>query len=121
MESQKDAIERLMKQKNKKKRDLAAYMGITENSVNRMLRNSNIAMSKLQKIAEFLGVDLMEILSQEDVADSANDLYTQPNVVVLSENIIEKLTDALLAGNRTNESQGKIIESLVKLLEKRDD
>ncbi|MDL2322438.1 helix-turn-helix transcriptional regulator [Bacteroidales bacterium OttesenSCG-928-A17] len=121
MESQKETIERLLKQKNKKKRELAAYMGITENSVNRMLRNKNIAMSKLRKIAEFLEVDFMDILSRETLIDSADSFYLQPHTVIVSEDVVEKLADALLAGNRTNESQSRTIESLVKILEKRND
>jgi Helix-turn-helix. len=117
MESQKEAIERMLKQKGKKKRELAVYLEITENSINRMLRNNNIGMGKLQKIADFLGVDLVEILPRKLLGE---DSYQFPsNTFMVNENIMERLSEALLAGNRTNESQSRTIESLVKILEEK--
>lgn len=119
MERQKEAIERMLKLKGKKKRELAAYLEISENSINRMLRNNNIRMGRLQKIAEFLDVDLAEILPPKMIDDSKESYYARPDMLMINENIVEKLSDALLAGNRTNESQSRTIESLVKVLEEK--
>ena len=119
MDTQKEIIERILKQKNKKKRELASYLEITENSINRMLRNNNIGIGKLQKIAKFLEVDFVDILPKEDLIDSGINYQSNPNVFLASENVMERLSEALLAGNRTNETQSKTIESLVKILEKK--
>jgi Helix-turn-helix. len=117
MENQKEIIERILKLKNKKKRELAAYLGITENSINRMLRNNNIGLARLQNIAKFLEVDFFDILPQKALIDANETHYFHSNALVINENIVEKLSDALLAGNRTNESQSKTIESLLRILE----
>ena len=116
MESQKEAIERVLKQKGKKKREMAAYLGITENSINRMLRNNNIGMGKLQKIAKFLDIDIIELLPSKMIAEES--YHLQSGALVINENIVEKLSEALLASNRTNESQSKTIESLIKMIGK---
>ena len=121
MESQKDIIDRLLKQQDKKKRDLAAYIGITENSINRMLRNKNISMGRLRKIAEFLELELSDILPKKIAAEPGGSFQLQPNTVIVSENIVEKLSEALLAGTRTNENQSKTIENLVKILKEKID
>ena len=115
MENQKEAIERMLRQKGKKKREMAAYLDITENSINRMLRNSNIGVGKLQKIADFLGVELIELLPS--TAFSEENCRLQPDQSVINGNVVEKLSEALLASNRTNESQSKTIEKLVNTLD----
>lgn len=125
VESQKDLIEKILKEKNKSKRELAAFLGINENSINRTLRNKNIAISKLNKIANFLEVELSELLppAAEKATDPRSTYMLTAGSFVVSENIVEKLSEALLAGNRTNEimaenqkTQNQTINNLVRFI-----
>ena len=61
-ESQKNNIEKLLKQKNKSKRELAAFLDVHENGINRILDNRNISLKRLEEIAEFLAVDISVLL-----------------------------------------------------------
>ena len=61
-ESQKNNIENLLKQKNKSKRELAAFLDVHENGINRILNNRNISLKRLEDIAEFLGFDISVLL-----------------------------------------------------------
>jgi len=62
-----DKIERLLKETKKKKRDLAKALKISENSINRTLKNSNISYSKLKIVAKFFGIDIIDLLSQKEI------------------------------------------------------
>jgi DNA-binding Xre family transcriptional regulator len=125
-ESQKNIIEKLLKEKNKSKRELARILEITENSINRTIKNPKIAVHKLEKIAEFLEMDLTELIDmrqsmtlQEAPAEykllnkkEKSDLYTFDN---LSEVIkIQSRTIEMMA--ETEKANSKNIEHLVKLI-----
>jgi len=61
-ETLRNNIENLLREKKKTKRDLAKLLKISENSVNRTLNNSNISLSKLEIIADFLEVGINDLL-----------------------------------------------------------
>lgn len=63
-EIQKNNITRLLKQKRKTKRELAEYLSMHENGMNRLLGNRNISMKKLERIATFLEMDINELIKQ---------------------------------------------------------
>jgi plasmid maintenance system antidote protein VapI len=60
-EIQKNIIERLLKEKQKTKRELAKFLTINESSINRTIKNPDISNSKLKKVAEFLAMDFMDL------------------------------------------------------------
>jgi transcriptional regulator with XRE-family HTH domain len=53
---QRNIISRLLKVNGKTKRELAAYLGIHENGINRLIGNKKISMERLEQIAAFLGM-----------------------------------------------------------------
>lgn len=123
--TRKEIIERLLNEQKKTKRQLAAYLNIKENSINRLLKNDKISMKKLESIANFLEVDITKILpSQESVEEPNNTSYLMTsNSFIVNENIVEKLSEALLSGNRTNEilaetqkDQSQTIKNLMKFI-----
>ncbi|MCL1937770.1 MAG: helix-turn-helix domain-containing protein [Candidatus Azobacteroides sp.] len=62
IEKQKDNIIKLLKEKGKSKRELAAHLGIHENGINRLLDNPNIGVKRLEQIADFLNTDISVFL-----------------------------------------------------------
>jgi len=68
-----DKIERFLKERKKTKRDLSKALGIKENSFNRSITKSDIKYSKLEKIADFLEIDINKLLSPEKM-DSIKDI-----------------------------------------------
>ena len=108
---QKNIIENFLKEKKKTKRDLAKLLGIKENSINRTLKNSNISLSKLSKIADFLGVELNELLPKKNLQEPENNANyhlinpdEMPNQLTLG-----NLSEALNRSSRTIENLVKII------------
>jgi len=61
-EKQKDSITKLLKEKGKTKRELAVFLGIHENGINRLLGNPNIGLKRLEQIADFLEMDISILL-----------------------------------------------------------
>ncbi|GHT53443.1 hypothetical protein AGMMS49982_16420 [Bacteroidia bacterium] len=55
-------FEKLLIEKHVTKRDLAARLGVHENSINRILSSSTINNSRLRAIAECLGVKFTDLL-----------------------------------------------------------
>ena len=109
-EFQKNIIESLLKEKKKTKRDLSKLLDIKENSINRTLKNSNISISKLGKIAEFLEVDLIDLLPKKETLHDSGEEYQRINPLDASNQIaINSLSEAL---NRSS----KTIEQLVQII-----
>jgi len=109
-ESQKKIIDSLLKEKKKTKRDLAKLLNIKENSVNRTLKNSNISISKLGIIANFLEVDIKDLLPKKDIVQEPGEEYQHTNPLDASNQIaINTLSEAI---NRSS----KTIEKLVKII-----
>jgi transcriptional regulator with XRE-family HTH domain len=109
-ELQKNIIENYLKEQGKTKRDLAKALKIEENSINRTLKNPNIALSKLKIIAGFLEVDIIELIPKKKLAQELEGKYhrTEPEDVT-NQMTINNLSDAL---NRNS----KTIEKLVHII-----
>ena len=109
-ELQKNIIENLLKEKKKTKRELAKLLGIQENSINRTLKNSNITISKLGIIANFLEVDIIDLLSKKEPALESEGEYQRVYPLDATNQLtINSLSEAL---NRSS----KIIENLVQII-----
>jgi len=107
---QKDTVEKYLKQQRKTKRDLANFLKIKENSINRTLKNPNISIRKLEKIAEFLGIGMQELLFGKNVVEESTNEFKSTNVKDKENQMtINNLSEAL---NRSS----KTIESLVKII-----
>ena len=110
---QKNSIEKLLKEKKKTKRDLAKLLNIKENSINRLLKNSNITLPKLGIIADFLEIDLIDLLPVKERVHDLEEEYqrTDPmDTVDISDQLtINNLSEAL---NRNS----KTIENLVRII-----
>jgi len=125
-ELQKNIIENLLKEKRKSKRDLAKCLDIKENSINRTLKNPNISIRKLEKIAEFLEIEVNDLLSKKtssSIQDSPGEyrLYTDENssqattIANLSEILkINSRTIEMMA--QTEKENSKNIANLVNLI-----
>ena len=111
-ECQKNIIEDLLREKRKTKRDLAKLLDIKENSINRTLKNSNISISKLGIIAEFLDVDIIELLPKKEPLQDPEETYQRINPFDASNQlIINSLSEAL---NRSS----KTVDNLVQIIAK---
>jgi DNA-binding Xre family transcriptional regulator len=125
-ESQKNIIEKLLKEKSKSKRELAKFLEIKENSINRTIKNPRIAVHKLEKIAEFLEMDLTELINmrQSMTSQEAPAEYKLLNKKEKSNlNTFDNLSEVIKIQGRTIEmmaetekSNSKNIENLVKLI-----
>jgi transcriptional regulator with XRE-family HTH domain len=123
-EIQKNIIDKLLKEKKKTKRELAKFLNIKENSISRTLKNPNISIGKLEKIAEFLEIELSDIIGlksasimQEEKGEykSLKNKNTEDALNNLSEVIkIQGRTIEMMA--ETEKANNKNIENLVKLL-----
>ena len=118
---QKDKIEQLLKEKGKKKRDLATFLDIHENGINRLIANSNISKKRLEQIAEFLGIDitaLLHILYSFKVESSYYDEY-EPDIVNdsdINEEVILKLSEIIKGQKMINDLERKNGENMTKII-----
>jgi len=67
---QKNVISRLLKEKGKTKRELAAFLDIHENGINRLIGNNKISMERLEQIARFLDMNVKVLFDK---------IYPQPS------------------------------------------
>ncbi|MDR3217520.1 MAG: hypothetical protein LBU22_00830 [Dysgonamonadaceae bacterium] len=127
-EYQKNIIDRLLKEKRKTKRNLADFLKIKENSINRMLTSPNISFLRLEQIAVFLEIDVMELLPKKNVTEDASTAYFTSNTIDAKDLMISNLSEAVRSNSRTIEimaesekRNGINIENLVKLITKLSD
>jgi transcriptional regulator with XRE-family HTH domain len=124
-EFQKNIIEKFLKEKKKSKRELASFLNIKENSINRTLKNPNISFGKLGKIAEFLEMDVREFFpannsvniqdSKSEYALNLNEMNGHTIIANLSEVLkINSKTIEMMA--ETEKANARNIENLVKIL-----
>jgi transcriptional regulator with XRE-family HTH domain len=107
---QKNIIERILKEQKRTKRELAGFLKIKENSINRTLKNPNISIRKLEKVAEFLGVEVRELLFENTILEESKNEFKKLNLKDKENQItINNLSEAL---NRNS----KTIENLVKII-----
>jgi len=107
---QKNIVEKTLKEQKKTKRELASFLKIKENSINRTLKNPNISIRKLEKIAEFLGIGIQDLFFDKNVSDgSKNEFKNTTEKEKENQMTLNNLSEAL---NRSS----KTIESLVKII-----
>jgi len=107
---QKNIVEKTLKEQKKTKRELASFLKIKENSINRTLKNPNISIRKLEKIAEFLGMEIQDLFFDKNLSDSSTNEFRNTNVKEKENQMtMNNLSEAL---NRST----KTIENLVKII-----
>jgi len=107
-----DKIDRLLKEQKKRKRNLSKALGISENSFNRSIRDSDVTYSKLETIADFFGIDIIKLLSPEekDTVKEIDGGYTQINPADKANQLaINSLSAAL-------ERRDKLIDDLLLII-----
>ena len=125
-ELQKNIIENLLKENKKSKRELAKFLDIKENSINRTLKNPNISISKLKKIAEFLDVEINELFPKKissALQDSSGEYKFDSKDTINEQTTIDNLSEILKINSRTIEimaetekENSKNIANLVTLI-----
>ena len=107
-----DKIDRLLKEQKKTKRNLSKALGITENSINRSIKESDITYSKLGKIADFLEIDIIKLLSlkEQETIKEINEEYKQTNP---SDNVNQLTINSL---SMSLERSTKTIDKLVQII-----
>ena len=89
---QKNVISRLLKEKGKTKRELAAFLDIHENGINRLIGNNKISMERLEQIARFLDMNVKVLFdkiypqpsgSSEEVLKVRDKSYSETEEIIL--------------------------------------
>ncbi|GHT63288.1 hypothetical protein AGMMS50239_18930 [Bacteroidia bacterium] len=107
---QKNTVERILKEQKKTKRELAGFLNIKENSINRTLKNPNISIRKLEKIAEFLDVEVPELIfDKRAVREPQTEFKNSDSKNKENEMTITNLSEALSRSTKTIEILVKII------------
>jgi transcriptional regulator with XRE-family HTH domain len=63
-ETQKNTISKLLKERGRTKRELATFLDIHENGINRLIGNSKISMERLEQIARFLDMNMKTLFDK---------------------------------------------------------
>ena len=110
-ELQRDIIERLLKEKGKTKRELAKQLGMKENSINRALDNPKISVSKLEIAANFLEVEIQDLLPKKELPalEPEGEYRTLNPSEVSSQLTINNLSEALKRNSKTIDNLVRII------------
>jgi transcriptional regulator with XRE-family HTH domain len=118
-------VEKLLKENKKTKRELALFLGIKENSINRTLKSRNMAISKVEKIAEFLDMEASDLIAKKQsyVVDDPSEGYHLISSERLADKTIHNLSEAIMKSSitlqkmaETENNHSKNYENLVKLL-----
>ena len=89
---QKNTISRLLKEKGKTKRELAAFLNIHENGINRLISNKKISMERLEQIARFLDMSMKVLFdkiypqaveSSEEIMEVRDRSYSETEEIIL--------------------------------------
>jgi DNA-binding Xre family transcriptional regulator len=118
-------VEKLLKENKKTKRELALFLGIKENSINRTLKSRNISISKIEKVADFLEIEVTDLIAKnhslsvkdfsEEYHINSNDTLTNRTIHNLSEAIMNNSL-ALQKMTETDNIHSKNYENLVKVI-----
>jgi transcriptional regulator with XRE-family HTH domain len=107
---QKPIIENYLKAQKKTKRELAEFLDIKENSINRTLKSPNLSIRKLRKMAEFFDVEIHDLLANKTIAEESKNEFKSANLQEKeSQAAISNLSEAM---NRST----KVIDNLVKII-----
>lgn len=107
-----------LKRQEKKQKDLAEYMGISEAALSRLLAGDTLKQSYMSKISSFLGVDLSFFTFNSNLKSTGSDASSKevdkadksPDVEYLKE--IIKKQDQIIA------SKDELIQTLKEKLRK---
>jgi transcriptional regulator with XRE-family HTH domain len=102
-EKQKNNISQLLKESGKSKRDLANFLKIHENGINRILANSNIRLGRLEQIAEFLNIDVSVLIK---LVCSSKSKAVSPETDSDATEGVNNLIYAKFHNNRVSDSEG---------------
>jgi transcriptional regulator with XRE-family HTH domain len=124
-DTQKNTISKLLKEKGKTKRELAVFLDIHENGINRLIGNSKISMERLEQIAHFLDMDMKVLFdkiypkpkfeSPEDNSDS-DLLNVRDKSYGDVEEIILLLAEVIRGQKRIKELEEKNAEKLLEMM-----
>lgn len=91
-------FEKILKAKGKSKADLARFLEIDPNNVNRTIRNESISLSKIESICSFLGISVIDALrtSGYDDTPGVTPAYTQKEKVSEYKDLLLSLSDQLV-------------------------
>jgi DNA-binding Xre family transcriptional regulator len=99
-EIQKNNFTQLLKEKGKSKRELANFLEIHENGINRMLSNPDIRLKRLEKIADFLDIDVSILIkivysSKHEAIPYATEMDTEEtNDLIYSKSHSDRVNDS---------------------------
>jgi transcriptional regulator with XRE-family HTH domain len=121
-EKQKDSITKLLKEKGKTKRELAIFLRIHENGINRLLGNPNIGLKRLEQIADFLEMDisiLLKMIYSIKNSDSAFDepMDDQVGDYEQNENFMLKLLEVIRGQREISAMERRNEELLSKIMD----
>ena len=110
-EFQKNIVETLLKERGRTKRELAKALDIKENSINRTLKNPCISLLKLGIIADFLKVDIVDLLQKKET-------FSEPKEEEYQRIKSSEITDQLTINNLSDalNQSSKTIENLVRMI-----
>jgi len=120
--TQKDKINQLLNEKGKKKRELAAFLEIHENGINRLINNPNISKKRLEQIAEFLKIDISTLLhsiyaiESEELLEEDNPSSDIVNDSEISEELILKLSEIIKYQKMISDLEKKNGEHLTQII-----
>jgi transcriptional regulator with XRE-family HTH domain len=128
-EIQKNNITKLLKGKGKTKRELAAFLDIHENGINRLLGNPNISKLRLEQIADFLQIDISVLLKtvylfeheanpndlrpEEFSLERVSDYNINEEIVLLLSEIIKGQKTIREMEEKNGELMSKIMNSII--------
>lgn len=102
-------IKHLLKVQGKRYPDLAEYLGISLPSVKRILNGSDIQVSKLSQISNYLGLDFFELIEKSKSENQKVFKFTIEQEIFLSEKINHFLILRMLL---MNDSKQTIMKNL---------
>lgn len=91
-------FERILKIKGKTKADLARFLEIQANNVNRVILNENITLSKIETICKFLDISVIDALriSGYDDTPGVTSKETEKKKILDYKNLLLSLSDQLI-------------------------
>ena len=120
---QKNVISRLLKERGRTKRELAAFLDIHENGINRLIGNNKISMERLEQIARFLNMNVKVLFDKiypqpfepsEEVLKVRDRAYSETEEIIL-------LLAEVIKGQRTiqeieDNNAAKLLEVMNRML-----
>ena len=116
---QKNIISRLLKEKGKTKRELAAFLDIHENGINRLIGNNKISMERLEQIACFLEMNVKALFNKiyPQPSESAEEIsVVRDSAYSETEEIILLLSEVVKGQKAIREVEESNAEKLVEVM-----